>query len=363
MPDLLLAAGLAAALPHDGTLEFAPGDPAGDAGWQLAVTVEADRVISAEPRVGFAYRGDEQLFTARDYRQLLMLAGRHAWFTSLSAELGVAIAIESALGLALSDRAAWSRMLLAELDRLQAGLLLAGDVEAHRWRERVLELLEAGTGNRVHPMAMRIGGLGVELPAPWLADTAGLLDALPMALIRERVSERMAPLAEVGTLERDAAIEVGASGPVGWASGVTLDARVDAPYLRYAELPPMRIATGEGDIPARYAALLAAVTDAVRLATACLPRIEAVRDQPLEATLPKTIRAPEGTTVTAVETPLGRLSVLLASEGDKVPARLKLRTPSFGNVQAMARACTGAGVGDLPAIASSCFLSIGEIDR
>lgn len=363
MPERLLAVGMAVALPHDGVLALPDGDPAADAGWQLAVRLEGDRILAADPRVGLAYRGDEQLFTARDYRQLLMLAGRHAWFTSLSAELGVAIAIESALGLVPSERAAWSRMLLAELDRVQAGLLLAGVADAASWRERVLDLIEAGTGNRVHPMAARIGGLGVELPAPWCERADALLGELPVASIGDAVAARSAALAGIGTLALDDAIAAGASGPVGWASGVALDARRDAPYLRYAELPPAPVPAGGGDIPARYAALLASVADAVRLARACLPRIEAVRDQPVEAALPKTVRVPEGTTVTAVETPLGRLTVLLASDGDRVPARLKLRTPSFGNVQAMARACTGATLADLPAIASSCFLSIGEIDR
>lgn len=362
MPELLLAVGAAALLPHDGVIELGSGYPAADGGWQLAVELQGDRIIRAEPRFGLVHRGDEQLLIARDYRQLLMQAGRHAWFTSFSAELAMALAIEAGLGITVNDHVAWSRMLLAELDRIQASLLLTGTPLALTVREEVLDCCEAITGNRVHPMATRIGGMGVAVHPELLSAVDALLARIDPSLVDE--ADDASAEAGLGVVTRDEVIACGASGPVAWGSGLLLDARLDAPYLRYGDLPPERYAGPmSGDVTSRMSALRHGLADGLRLARACLPKMRECADQPLETSLPKTVRLPEGMSSAVVQTPLGWLTVLLDSEGDRVPSRVRLRTPSFANAQAMALACRGATLDDLPAIVRSAFMSIGEIDR
>ena len=364
MPELLIAVGVAAGLPHDLVLDLGPFHPSGQGAWQLAVEMnDKERITSVEPRLGLVHRSDEKLFASRDYRQLLMLAGRHAWFTSLHGELVAVLAMESAMGITPTAHSTWSRMLLAELDRVQASLLLCDTTEARGWREQALDLMEIGTGNRVHPMAMRIGGLGQALPDQFLDGLAGFIGALPLGQLQGRVRESVSVHAGLGTLTNEAARILGATGNVGRASGIDLDVRVTMPYLAYADVKPNLTTFENGDVPARSDALLAALADSVRLITVCLSRIQPHRDEPVNITLPKTIKVPVGTTFASVESPLGMLTAMLIADGDRVPLRLALRTPSFANVQAMAVACEGASLDELDPIIRSFMIAIGEVER
>ena len=375
---LRVAVGVAAAGAGH-VLDLGPTHPAGMGGWALDVTLNGDVIASADPRIGFTHRSDEKVLEARDYRQGLLLAGRHDWFASTSSELCFALAVEAGLGIVPSAHVTWSRTLLAEVVRVQALLLLAGgalaggDVThpaatmtlAHR--ERLLGLIEQATGELVHPMFTRIGGIAAPFAPDWLTDLGAALDAVrtDLSAITDAARTYAAPFAGVGILDRQRALDLGASGPVGRASGIDLDLRRDEPYLAYTDLRDA-LATrtaSAGDVPARYDLLLADLGVALNLAGRCIEQVRMHAGEPVEVSLPKTIRVPEGTTVASVEGPVGLTSVLLDSRGDRAPWRVKLRTPSFAHVQAMASAAVGATLDQLPAVAMSFFFAVGDADR
>lgn len=326
-------------------------------------TDDAGRISTVEPLLGLVHRSDEKLFASRDYRQLLVMAGRHAWFTSLHGELVAVLAIEEAMGITPSAHATWSRMLLAELDRIQASLLLCDTDAAREVREHALAVMELATGNRVHPMAMRIGGIGQQLDTAVLARVEEFLDALNINAIAAEVRAHAHANAGVGVLDHDTARGLGATGPVGQASGIDLDVRVAMPYLAYAEATPQSAVFTEGDVPARYEALISSMIGAAEIMRTCVTKIAAHAGEPVSVTLPKTIKVPVGTTFASVESPLGMLTAMLVAEGDRVPARMALRTPSFANLQAMAKACEGAELDDLDPILRSFMIGIGEVER
>ena len=391
--SLTIAVGVAAALGADRVLDLGPVHPAGMGGWALDITLldeepaggatDGGVIAAAEPRIGLTHRSDEKVLEARDFRQGLMLAGRHDWFASLSSELAFALAVEEGLGIVPSAHVTWSRTLMAEVVRVQALLLLAGgalaadDVThpaatmtmAHR--ERLLGLVERASGERVHPMFTRIGGIAAPLDAQWRADLAAAVAALRADLpaVTDSVRSHAAPFAGVGVLDRQRAVGLGASGPVGRASGIDLDVRRTQPYLAYADLADLltssTTSTGavSGDVPARYEALLADLDVALGLIERAAHEVGAHEGEPIEVSLPKTIRVPEGTTVASVEGPAGLTSVLLDSRGDRAPWRVKLRTPSFAHVQAMASAVVGSTLDQLPAVVMSFFFAIGDADR
>lgn len=364
MPELLIAVGAASGLAHDLVLDLGPFHPTGQGAWQLAITTDDDdRILDLEPRLGLVHRSDEKLFASRDYRQLVMMAGRHAWFTSLHGELVVTLAIEAAMGITPSPHATWSRMVLAELDRIQALLLLADTDLARSWRERALDVMERATGNRVHPMAMRIGGIGQPIDAETQDALLALVDALPVTVVADEVRTAACAHAGIGVLDHATARAFGASGCVGRASGIDGDMRRDRPYLAYAELPPLVAVGTAGDVVARADALLAALDDATRLLRASVERLRRHMDEPIGVTLPKTVKVPVGTTFASVESPLGMLTAMLVAEGDRVPARLALRTPSFAHLQAMRGAAIGARLADLDPIVRSFMIAIGEVER
>ena len=370
--QVLVALGAARHLDADLILDLGDLHPALHGALQLALDLEGDVITGADARVGLLHRSAEKLFEARDYRQILMLANRHDWLSAFSSELGVALTIEAAMGIVPPERATWARTLLAEVNRVTASLLLIGAAVPNATpslgiREELQQLQERATGGRVHPMITRIGGLAHPLAPDWLDNLgrvlARLTDQLPA--ICEAVSATMEPLTGVGITTRDDALSIGVSGPVARASGVDLDLRRDAQLLAYPELAPLidiPIATA-GDIPARYEILLAQIPVSIRLACAAAARLRELGEGPVNVPLPKVVRVPESTSYGEFEGPLGRSGYLLSSVGEKTPWRLKLRTPSFTNVQALARSLPGTPLAALAPAVTSFFFVVGDIDR
>ncbi len=161
-------------LPTQG-LDLGPAHPSSHGVIQLRVVVEGDRIVEAEPRIGFLHRGAEKLFEVRDYRQAMVLANRHDWLSAFGNELGIALAVERMLGMEVPERAVWLRTLLAELNRVLVHLAFLGSFPAASGvarpayslaaeREAVQEVLEEATGGRMHLMFNRVGGLREDVP-------------------------------------------------------------------------------------------------------------------------------------------------------------------------------------------------------
>lgn len=369
---VLVALGAARHLDADLVLDLGDLHPAQHGALQLALELDDDTITAADARVGLLHRSAEKLFEARDYRQILMLANRHDWLSAFSSELGVALTIEAAMGIVPPERATWSRTLLAEVNRITASLLLVGAAvpdaaPSLAVREELQELQERATGGRVHPMITRIGGLAHPLDTPWLDDLvrvlAGLTSQLPA--VRESVTTAMQAHSGVAVLTTADALSIGVNGPVARASGVDLDLRRDAELLAYPELSSLidvSIATA-GDIPARYEVLLGQIPVSIAIVGAASARLRELGEGPVNVPLPKVVRVPESTSYGEFEGPLGRSGYLLSSVGEKTPWRLKLRTPSFTNVQALARALPNTPLHALGPAVTSFFFVVGDIDR
>jgi NADH-quinone oxidoreductase subunit D len=166
----------------------------------------------------------------------------------------------------------------------------------------------------------------------------------------------------VGVLSAETAAAYGASGPVARASGLDLDLRRDEPYLAYGQLDVPVVTRTAGDAHARFEVLLDQVYVSLDLVTACLDRVDQISGL-VNVRLPKVVKAPEGHTYAWTESPLGINGYYLVSRGEKTPWRLKLRTPSFANVQALSALLPGARVADLVPILGSMFFVVGDIDK
>jgi NADH-quinone oxidoreductase subunit D len=368
--EVLVGIGAARYLDADIVLDLADLHPGQHGALQIALRIEGDVITQADPRVGLMHRSTEKLFEARDYRQLMMLANRHDWLSSFTSELAIALVIESAMGITPPERATWSRLLLAEMNRLSASLLLIGAIlpagnDAIRLRARLSELQESATGGRVHPMINRIGGIAQPLTDSWLSDLPAVLDDLERCIgpLGASVALVNAHLAGVARLCYADAVEYGVTGPVGWASGLDMDVRRHAPYLAYGEVPNTVSVATAGDIPARYDVLIGQLAPSVTTMRLAAERLGELGEGPVDVPLPKVVRVPEGVSYGQVEGPLGAIGILLVSAADKTPWRLKLRTPSFSNVQGMARALVGTNIDHLAAAVMSFFLVTGDIDR
>jgi NADH-quinone oxidoreductase subunit D len=365
----------------DMVLNIGPQHPATHGVLRLRLLLDGERIVEAEPIIGYMHRGAEKLFEARDYRQIIMLANRHDWLSAFANELGVVLAVERMLGMEVPPRAVWARTLLAELNRALNHLMFLGSYPlevgaitpvfyAFREREAVQEVMEEISGGRMHFMFNRVGGLKEDLPNGWLGRVrsaiGGVRERLPqlenLVFGNEIFSARTKG---VGVLTREQVMQYGLSGPIARAAGVDMDLRRDEPYLAYGELQDvLRVVSSDaGDCFARFSVLREQVHVSLDLAEACVDRLERLPAGPINQRLPKVLKVPEGFTYAWTENPLGLNGYFLVSRGEKTPYRLKLRSASFNNVQVLGEMLRGQLVADMVAILGSMFFVVGDVDK
>jgi NADH-quinone oxidoreductase subunit D len=364
---------------EDMVLNIGPQHPSTHGVLRLRLVLDGERIVSAEPIIGYMHRGAEKLFEVRDYRQIIVLANRHDWLSAFSSELGVVLAVERMLGLEVPERAVWARTLLAELNRVLNHLMFLGSYPleigaitpvfyAFREREALQRVMEEISGGRMHYMFNRVGGLKEDLPDGWLGRAARTV-----ADVRRRMADIEDVIAGneifrartrgVGVLGREAILAYGVSGAIARASGVDIDLRRDDPYLAYPELPVKVVTRTAGDCLARFECLLEQAYVSLDLADACLARLTAMAPGPMWVKLPKVLKVPAGHTYAWTENPLGINGYYLVSRGEKTPWRLKLRPASFSNIQVLAELLPGTLVADMIAILGSMFFVVGDIDK
>jgi NADH-quinone oxidoreductase subunit D len=363
-----------------GDICLGPDHPTLDGLPSMSLDIEAGVVASAEWIPGTVHRGAEKLFESRDYRQILMLVDRHDWLSAFCSEIGVVVGVERALGLTPPERAQHIRILLCELTRIAHHLAflapLPGDLpatwraRAWQWRAEILDLIEAATGQRVHPMFCQVGGVRADVDPTWVARVAaataawaapGPGSALTMLDSPDLVAVLDSSYAGVAPLSAGQALGHGASGPVARASGVDLDLRRDDPYLPY---PPFAVPTAtEGDARARVRMLVEELLPSIELVAWAADQLAGSTGAAVAVRLPKVVRVPEGSTYTWTENPTGINGYLLVSRNDRTPWRLKLRSAGFGNASALGAALDGTAVADLPAAVASFLIVCGDVDR
>src|SRR3954454_22084695 len=212
-------------------LNIGPQHPATHGVLRLRLVLDGERIVTAEPIIGYMHRGAEKLFEVRDYRQILVLANRHDWLSAFASELGVVLAVERMLGMEVPERATWARTLLAELNRVLNHLMFLGSYPielgaitpifyAFREREILQAVMEEVSGGRMHYMFNRVGGLKEDLPAGWYGRVADAID-----LVRRRVRDDIDALVRgneifrartrgIGLLPADLVTAYGVSGPI-----------------------------------------------------------------------------------------------------------------------------------------------------
>ena len=357
-------------------LDLGPEHPSGTGLLELRLWVADGTITDAQVVVGAMHRGVEKLFEVRDYRQILVLADRHDWQAPFAAELTVALTCEQMLGLEPPVRAGWLRTLLAEHTRVLSHLGFLGwlphrlgvDAGTAPLREALRTQTLALTGNRVHPMLNRVGGLAADADDPWLEAEVAL-----MTRVRQ-VAQRLRSLlddpglrsatAGVAVLERPLVEQHGVTGPAARAAGLDVDLRTARPYLGYAELAGLipRTPYAGADAWSRLATLVHELAVGADLVDACAARLRG-SPGPVQTQLGKIVKLPEGEAYLATEAPLGVSGVFLVSRGEKTPWRLKLRTPSFNHVSALEALLPGLPTTALEATLASVGYVVGDIDR
>lgn len=355
-------------------IPIGPYHPALEEPYKLSIHATGEIVNDVDIEVGFAHRAIELLAQRRNYVQDLVLVERVCGICSNIHTLSISQAAERIAGIEVPDRARYIRTIMAELERLHSHLLWAGigseDIgfqtmfmEIYTLREKVMDVLEIISGNRVNYSMNCIGGVNRDIlePAVVLDAVRELRAGIEKVVVPIFTTNRtiIARTRGVGRLAKEDAISYGVVGPIARASGLAMDARQDFPYAAYADLGFKLVTQETCDVMGRVVVRALEMLESCRLIEAALQNLPAGA---LHTAEPVTT-IPAGEAVMRVEAPRGELLYYLKSDGSDTPVRVKIRTPSDVNIPAIRAMVKGQALGDMAIIQASVDPCISCTDR
>jgi NADH-quinone oxidoreductase subunit D len=357
-------------------LNMGPQHPSTHGVLRVKLKLDGERVVDSECIIGYLHRGVEKIAEHRSYQQFAPYVDRMDYVAAVSNGLGYCEAVEKLLGAEAPLRARVVRTILTELQRIASHLLWLGthalDIGAltpifycFREREEILKIFEKYCGARLTTHAFRIGGLLYETYDTFEADVKRFcvdlerkIDEYEQLLTENRIW--VGRTKGVGLLTAEDAIGLGVTGPVLRASGVEWDIRKAMPYAAYDQYQ-FKIPTGKtGDTYERY---LVRMEEMRQSRLICLQAVEDIPTGPIMARIGKVLKPPPGEVYHAIEAPKGELGYYIVSDGTTQPYRVRVRPPSFVNLQAFDRMARGSLVADVVAIIGTIDIVLGEVDR
>ncbi|MBI2817859.1 MAG: NADH-quinone oxidoreductase subunit D [Acidobacteria bacterium] len=357
-------------------INMGPQHPSTHGVLRVILKLDGEKILGADCVIGYLHRGVEKIAEHRTWVQFNPYVDRMDYVAAVSNGLGYCEAVEKLLNVEAPPRARYVRTILTELNRISSHLLWLGthalDIGAitplfycFREREEILKIFESYCGARLTTHAFRIGGLQYETYEGFEDQVRKFCDVFP-----SKVAEYEALLTGnriwlertkgIGILTAEAAIDLGVTGPLLRASGVKWDLRKAKPYAAYSDFE-FDIPTGEnGDTFDRYMVRMEEMRQAIRITRQAVDRLP---DGPIMAKVPKIMKPPPGEVYHSIEAPKGELGYLVVSDGSTQPYRVRVRPPSFINLQALDRMVRGHLIADVVAIIGTIDIVLGEVDR
>ena len=383
------------------TLNMGPQHPSTHGVLRLLLELDGETIVSCMPDIGYLHTGIEKQFEAEKYQQAVTLTDRIDYLAPLSNNLCYCLAVEKLLGLEIPPKAQWTRVMLAELTRLNSHLVWLGthaiDIGAmsvflycFREREDILRIFEMFSGQRMMTSYFRIGGLALDHPRGWYQRVKSFIDVFP-----SRVDEYEELLTNnpiwikrtqgVGFVPLEDMLDLGVTGPMLRAAGLKWDIRKDEPYSSYDKFDFEVPTQTENDVYARYQVRVEEMrqsTRIVRQALEGMPEGRFTADAPgivlpdrekmkteMEALIyhfkivTEGFRVPAGEVYQAIESPRGEVGYYVVSDGMPKPYRVHVRGPSFANLQAVPQMVKGTPIADVIASIGSMDFVLGDTDR
>jgi NADH-quinone oxidoreductase subunit D len=385
------------------TLNMGPQHPSTHGVLRVLLELDGETVVTAYPDIGFLHTGIEKQCEAEKWHQVVPLTDRVDYLANLNNNLTYALAVEKLLGItdAIPPMAQWMRVLLCELQRINSHCVWLGthalDIGAmtvffycFREREDILRIFEFFSGQRLMTSYIRIGGLALEPPRGWETMVRKFIDAFPDKVDQYENLLDQNPIWKirtqgVGEMPVQQMIDYGITGPMLRAAGINWDIRKSEPYSSYDKFDFRVPVLQENDVYSRYRIRLEEMRQSARIVRQALDGMPSgawQTDAP-KVTLPERekmktqmesliyhfkivtegIRVPAGEVYQATESPRGEIAYYIVSDGSTRPHRLFMRTPSFGNLQALPPMIEGKLIADTIASMGSMDFVLGDVDR
>ena len=357
-------------------LNMGPQHPSTHGVLRVILKLDGEKVRGTECIIGYLHRGVEKIAENRTYTMFNPYVDRMDYVAAVSNGLGYCEAVEKLLNIEAPPRAQFIRVILTELNRLASHMLWLGthalDIGAitplfytFRDREEILKIYEKYCGARLTTHAFRIGGCQYETYDGFEPDVKKFvsfvtpkIDEYEELLTTNRIwLERTRG---VGVISGADCIDLGVTGPVLRASGVKWDIRKAKPYAAYSQFQ-FEIPTGQnGDTYDRYLVRIAELRQSLRIISQA---VEGIPEGPIMAKVPKVLKPPAGEIYHSIEAPKGELGYFIVSDGSTQPYRVRVRPPSFVNLQALDKMVRGQLVADVVAVIGTLDIVLGEVDR
>jgi|TARA_B100000745_G_scaffold93661_1_gene59058 NADH-quinone oxidoreductase subunit D len=357
-------------------VNMGPQHPSTHGVFRLVIWVDGERIVKVEPHIGYLHRGSEKICESEQYSQIVTLFDRLDYVGNLNNELAFCLAVEKLTETVVPERAEYIRVILCELNRIASHMLFYGvyglDAGAttpmlygFRERERVQELFESVTGARMMHNYIRIGGVKEDVPDDFDENVLVLLDHLKRGIdecdsLLSQNEMFLARTKGVGIITGEDALDYGVTGPALRASGVIEDVRVTDPYSIYSRFDFGIPVGSNGDCWDRYYVRVEEMRESIKIVE------QAISDIPngdISAKVRRIIRPPVGEVFVRTESPRGDLGVFLVSDGSDKPYRVKVRPPSFANLQALEYMLKDTYIADAVLVLGSIDIIMGEVDR
>jgi NADH-quinone oxidoreductase subunit D len=384
------------------TLNMGPQHPSTHGVLRVVLELDGETIITAIPDIGFLHTGIEKECEVKTWQQVVTLTDRVDYLANLSNNLVYALAVEKLIGdLEIPRKAQWMRVMLTELSRLNSHLVWLGthalDIGAmtvffycFREREDILRIFEMFSGQRMMTSYIRVGGLALEPPRGWQDRVGKFINAFPSKVDEYEELLDSNPIWKrrtqgVGFCPLEVLLDLGVTGPMIRAAGMPWDIRKSEPYSGYNEFDFEICTRTENDVFARYRVRLGEMRQSARIIKQALegmpegawqaespkivlPEREKMKTQ-MEALIhhfkivTEGFRVPAGEAYQAVESPRGEIGYYVVSNGTSKPYRVYMRTPSFGNLQALPALLEGRLLADSIASLGSMDFVLGDTDR
>ena len=370
-------------------VNIGPHHPATHGVLHVKTVLDGEQIADIEPDIGYLHRCEEQMCQNGTYRhQIMPYPDRWDYVSAgILNEWAYARAAEDLADIEVPEYAQVIRTMSAEFCRIAAHMLALGTFAldvfgdftaifqyAFRDREVVQNILEDLTGQRLMFNYLRLGGVAWDLPEPreeFFEKIRDFLDDLPYKL--EEYHDLITGneifqmrCVDTGVLSPELAKSYGATGPVARGSGVDYDLRRDDPYGYYDELD-WNVVTEEGcDNFSRVLVRMREVEESARIIEQCVDLLEQwpEEDREIQSNVPRTLRPdPDKEIYRAVEAAKGELGIYIRSDGTDKPARFKIRSPCFSNLQTLPEMSQGEYIPDMVASLGSLDIVLGEVDR
>ena len=358
-------------------LNIGPVHPSTHGVFRMRATLDGEVIMDLEPVFGYLHRGIEKLAEERTYTGIIPLTDRLDYIASMSNNLAYVLAVEKLAGIPVPERAEYLRVIMAELQRIAAYLIAIGAflnecgafftpfLYMFREREKIVDLFEMVSGQRLLYNYMRVGGVSQDIPDEFLPaldkfvrQMPGFIDEYDRLLAENEIL--LARAKGVGILTKEMAVNCSISGPVLRGSGVKWDIRKADPYSIYDRFE-FEIPTGEvGDCYDRYRVRIEEMRQSLRIIEQAMKQIPSGA---VKSEVPHLIRPPVGEAYAHIEVPKGDLGFYLVSDNSIAPYRCHIRAPSLMNLTALREMLIGWKIQDAIIIFGSIDITVGEVDR